>query len=371
MLFGDDPKYLKLLAEPFQHLQTLHLTFDATECAIIRFWKGLGEFLTSIPQLKDLRMGFIVPDTGFNEPISWYPSKTVHLWYLPLWKLLGEHVWRELKSLRSDGLVLCELGLKRLVERHPTLEFLELHNIGLWAGTFRGLFSGFREMAFLKEFIVSGHLRAFHTPYEAWYFHRGVDPHHETWCEAFLRLSATNPDNDYEEDIELDDWNKEYEGSEEEYDDIEDDCQRCRYCEIARRIDAFVTKGGSWPMRRHHFSWRSVVIPNRWDPHSDACKESCRVDLDDIDLNWSEPVDDSSWESPIPGRTAERGTEFEELFFHDYDAQGFHKDGYNDEGIHFSNAPVTDPAAPEGAISYAKVYRETLASILSKIKRNT
>jgi hypothetical protein len=175
--FAQAPQTLKELAKPFQYLQTLHLTFDATEVPVVGFWKGLGDFLTSIPRLQDLRMGFIVPDTGVIEPNNWKRTETVHLWYLPLWKLFGDYFWKDLKSLRLDGLVLCELGLKQLVEKHPTLGTLELHNIGLWAGTFTGLLSSLREMGFLKKFIASGHLRAFHAQYEAWNFHRGVDPH--------------------------------------------------------------------------------------------------------------------------------------------------------------------------------------------------
>jgi len=170
--FAQHTKTLEQLAKPFQYLQTLHITFDATECPVVGFWKGVGDFLTSIPRLQDLRMGFIVPDTGVIEPTNWKRSETVHSWYLPLWKLVGDYVWKDLKVLRLDGLVLCEQGLKQLVEKHPILETLELHNIGLWAGTFKGLLSGLREMNFLKKFIASGHLRAFHTQYEAWNFQR-------------------------------------------------------------------------------------------------------------------------------------------------------------------------------------------------------
>jgi hypothetical protein len=58
---------LTKLTSPLQHLTTLRLTIDAHSTPHPRFWNGLGEFLCSIPGLKNLRFGFAPFDVGLKD----------------------------------------------------------------------------------------------------------------------------------------------------------------------------------------------------------------------------------------------------------------------------------------------------------------
>lgn len=64
--------------------------------------------------------------------------------------MFGNHTWHNLQVLRLDGMFNCEGGLAGLLERHPTLEYLELHNIALWQGAFQGLFTTFAELPLVE-----------------------------------------------------------------------------------------------------------------------------------------------------------------------------------------------------------------------------
>ena len=116
----------------------------------------------------------------------WEESDRPLEWYVPLWKFIGDYHWLELKSLRLDGLVVCEKGLADFLGRHAkTLRSLELFSIALWHGSFRGLLSGLRSSLKLNNFHIWGILRSFHSPHEAWKLRPRFNDIPEWWSSEF------------------------------------------------------------------------------------------------------------------------------------------------------------------------------------------
>jgi hypothetical protein len=158
--FALDTAQLQRLVAPLQYLQSLHLTFDATEPPELRFWEGFGFMLKSIPTLRNLRFGFapfiIPPSREFNEAY-WQDTNKLKNLYVPLWKVLGCHTWPCLETLRLDGLLLCENGISDILGRHKsTLRNLDLYNMALWQGSFKGLLLNIRETLSLETFHIWG-----------------------------------------------------------------------------------------------------------------------------------------------------------------------------------------------------------------------
>jgi hypothetical protein len=111
---------LRYLTKPLSHLTTLSLNFSATAAPHPKFWSGLTLFLRSIPNVVSLRFGF-APDPKGCKMGTWrctVPGKDFCSWYVPLWKIFGDHTWRELVKLRLDGLFVCETGLGEFLGRH-------------------------------------------------------------------------------------------------------------------------------------------------------------------------------------------------------------------------------------------------------------
>ncbi|KAF4629333.1 hypothetical protein G7Y89_g8819 [Cudoniella acicularis] len=180
-------------AKAFQQLHTLNLTFNATGCPHQIFWKALSSFLTSIPGLKDLRFGFDHIKNGLMAGGDWYSSDDTEQWYFPISKFLGQHTWAQLDKLRLDGLIICEMGLLNVLEKHSaTLQALELHKIGLWKGSIRDLLRAVRDNLSLKRFHASCCLRGFHTSDDHWDFLRAQDPYMDVWCSAFTDSMQKN-----------------------------------------------------------------------------------------------------------------------------------------------------------------------------------
>ncbi|KAK0120525.1 hypothetical protein ONS96_010732 [Cadophora gregata f. sp. sojae] len=171
-----DHKDLSLLARPLQHhLTTLSLLFPVkmqTCPPYSKFWNGLGHFLKSIPRVKVLRFGF-ERDMTYQEP-QWMACEThakrdAGPFYVPLWKIFGDHTWTELESLRLDGLMVCEKGLTKLLSSQAgTLRKLELVDIALWDGSFKALLTSVKDVLRLKEFRIWGVTQALHTQYDKW-----------------------------------------------------------------------------------------------------------------------------------------------------------------------------------------------------------
>jgi hypothetical protein len=169
--FTLDDSHLANYTMPLRNLNSLRLTFDATDTPRTAFWHGLGTFLQAIPNLRDLRFGFAPFEHCIIDGGTWQGSEDPKGWYVPLWKMLGGHTWKRLERLRLDGLVICEAGFSELLTRHAqTLKHLSLFNIGLWQGSFQGLLSNLRGVLSLKSFHVWGIIRSFHAPNESWKF---------------------------------------------------------------------------------------------------------------------------------------------------------------------------------------------------------
>ena len=171
-----NPIGLTHLAKPLRNLVNLRLNFYIEKdnaAPFVKFWSGLGHFLKSIPKLKVLRFGFD-KEMSCQEPqwITGYqrPSRRdANMYYVPLWKILGEHTWTALETLRLDGLLVCESGLTQLLVRHArTLQHLELVDNGLWSGSYRGLLGSLKEHLKLESFRISGFAQALHTEFDAW-----------------------------------------------------------------------------------------------------------------------------------------------------------------------------------------------------------
>ena len=116
--FAVDTPILRSYTAPLQNLKTLHLNFEAIVTPRMIFWQRLGEFLQALHALKDLKFGFAPFDNEAGNNGTWCDGTDPRTWYVPLWKMLGDHTWKGLERLSLEGLVLCENGLFNLLKRH-------------------------------------------------------------------------------------------------------------------------------------------------------------------------------------------------------------------------------------------------------------
>jgi hypothetical protein len=161
---------LRNLASSLQQLTSLRLTIDAQCVPHSRCWNGLGH-LRSIPNLKSLRFGFAPFDDTAIQYGTWTSAEGEKLAqrYVSLWGMLGDHTWKSLSRLRSDGLLVCEAGLSEFLGRHAvTLRYLDLFELGLWEGSFEGPLASLKAELSLKKFRLCGEIRGHHTPCDGW-----------------------------------------------------------------------------------------------------------------------------------------------------------------------------------------------------------
>jgi hypothetical protein len=60
-------------------------------------------------------------------------------WYVPLWRMLGDHTWKSLSRLRSDGLLVCKAGSSEFLGGPAVaLRYLDLFELGLWKAASKG-----------------------------------------------------------------------------------------------------------------------------------------------------------------------------------------------------------------------------------------
>jgi hypothetical protein len=166
---------------------------DATETPCWMLWKRLGLFLRSIPLLEDLDFGFHPLENGYVNESHWRDCADPVEWHIPLSKL-GEHCWRQLETLRLDGMIFGEAGLLQFLKRHAsTLRNLDLYNIGLWTGTFSTLFSSLKDELSLTKSRVSGCPRGFHAHGEAWDIPPTPHLGSEIWYPEFVSAVEQYP----------------------------------------------------------------------------------------------------------------------------------------------------------------------------------
>jgi hypothetical protein len=83
--------------------------------------------------------------------------------------MLGDHTWKSLSRLRSDGLLVWEAGLSEFLGRHAvTLRYLVLFEFGLWESNFEGPLASLKVELSLKKFRLRGEIRGHHTPCGDW-----------------------------------------------------------------------------------------------------------------------------------------------------------------------------------------------------------
>ncbi|KAE9371594.1 hypothetical protein N431DRAFT_508291 [Stipitochalara longipes BDJ] len=313
--FAINSNRLLSLSKPLQQLRILHLTFDATEPPHLKFWEGLGVFLREIPDLCSLRFGFVPFQVYFRKMGTWdWFERSARDWYVPLWRLVsGGFVWRNLKELQLDGLMVCEIGLSEFLSRHAsTLRVLTLSNIGLWQGTFK----------------IWGFFRAFHAPNEACKFERSPEfrPEVQHWSPEFSS------------------W---MQHRDEYYDQMGYRVGDLSSTDIRHRLEIYVLSRGSevWPLRATDIL---EVYPDGfwWDkPEHNSIKcQACVVSRVEVDEAW-----DRGLEKPLKLRNdysakdlAGVGEEdIVDFFRHGgFDRFGFNIMGFDRHGTNYSD--ITD-----------------------------
>jgi hypothetical protein len=336
----------------FANLQTLHLTFEATTTPHMRFWKNLGEFLRAAPRLKDLRFGFDSPDPGRIMRSKWEECPDPIRWYLPLWKIFGGHQWSELKSLRLDGLTVCEKGLAQFLGQHSkTLRSLELFRIALWQGSFEGLLTGLKSSLQLDTFRIWGTLRAFHTPYEVWRLPEILGDFPAAWSPEFASFMEDITRKNLDAYIRF---------------------GMMSPAHFRDQLELFMMSSIDWPLKKRDML-TSIVRP-RYRPavqplHTPDC---CAMSMYDIDRLWEnglvEPVEmwaDFDFDTdPISGIVEDEM--IEEYYADGFDDEGFDRHGYNEDGMYHLDVPYEWQGAVN-PIHPATAHREILAGVLDNI----
>jgi hypothetical protein len=306
------------------------------------------------PRPEVLRFGFDPFETGSVNRGTWQcaDDDLVH-WYIPLWKMLGGHTWKDLHSLRLDSLLVCETGLSEMLIRHaPTLQCLELFNLGLWAGSFRGLLSNLREGLKLKKFRLWGATRGFHTPYDGWRLEQPLDLDEEVWS-SHLKARVIDEDSKANEA-----W--------ERFESISSP-------DVGRRLDLFMTPGISWLWPLHASDALETLIrpPYSGGHHSDQCQE-CVRNLDEVNNAWNAGVKKSLEGWPDNYASCTRGIGEEEVIeFYDEDGLdkgGFDANGFDTEGTYFMDVYEDWQGAMDPISTYA-AERISRDGILSQIPR--
>jgi hypothetical protein len=343
------PKPLLLrLASCLPALQTLHLTFGATDTPHRAFWKGLGRFLCSIPTLEDLRFGFKPLDKGTTNTGDWVDTEEIEDWYTPLWKVFDDHTWENLRNLRIDGVVVCETGLGDFLERHAwTLKSLELCSIGLWVGGFRSLLSRLRQFLSLQTFRIWGVLRAFHSPDEAWRIWPTVKTDTEAWSETFKAFKSTT---------------------------IDDETLGMPHCirdGLDVQLQHYFISGGPWPMEPE--DTLDFYIERFSASHHPVNCEGCALSTEELDRFWDTKIYPGldQWER-LTLEGAQKDSRGEELVEYyrgaGYDVYGFNREGYNFQGIHHTVAKE-DWQGEHDVLNYATADRTVSKLIRSQIPR--
>lgn len=230
--------------------------------------------------------------------------------------MLGSHVWTELKSLRLDGLNICETGLNDLLMRHrSTLEHLDLYNICLEHGSFRSLLSHMRSTLSLKQFQMWGYLLSRHSPQEDWFLPptRAPDTH---MC----------PGMDYYQQREYGRYNQ--------------DKKVGIRKEVALALKYFVLHAGQWPMNTALKSLADLEFSDL------KCDEDDVGDIEFINNAWDNlaKLDDlKTWEICEYDYEIELGVgDIEDVMQifddDDLDTNGFNCGGLDEEGVHFETA---------------------------------
>ena len=352
--FAMKESLLGSLASSLQHITTLRLTIDACNYPHTKCWNGLGHFLRSIPGLTVLRFGFDPFETGTVNRGTWlYAEDDLAQWYIPLWKMLGDHTWKDLRSLRLDSLMVCETGLNEMLIRHaPTLQCLDLFNLGLWTGSFQGLLSNLREGLKLKRFRLWGATRGFHTPYDGWRLKPTLNLDEEVWS-SHLKAHVIDEDSKLNEA-----W--------ERFESISSP-------DVGRRLDLFMTPGISWPWPLYASDALERLIrpPYFGGHHSDQCQE-CVRSIDEINDAWNAGVKKSleGWSDNNASCTRGIGEE-EVIDFYDedgLDTGGFDANGFDTEGTYFMDIYEDWQGAKDPISTYAakRTFRD---GILSQIPR--
>ncbi|PVH69673.1 hypothetical protein DL98DRAFT_598452 [Cadophora sp. DSE1049] len=182
--------------QPFEHLQTFHLTFYTTTTPRKVFWMCLGKALCTLKLIQDLRFGFTPLNSGYLNRGTLQDNDNTSLkdWYVPIRHLLAEHTWRDLKSLRLDGLKLCGNDLRAFLLRHSsTVKELQFCDLGLWQGSIKGLLHTIRESFNLDMFYGWGLLMGIHSDGEAWRVLPLKSPwESQTWSDEFTEFAIKN-----------------------------------------------------------------------------------------------------------------------------------------------------------------------------------
>ncbi|KAI9053121.1 hypothetical protein LZ554_003388 [Drepanopeziza brunnea f. sp. 'monogermtubi'] len=333
----------------FHHLRTIHLSFNATETPKKVFWTGLGTVLCAIPGLEDLRLGFS-PLEGRDSDMNlgaWQNSNDHGDWYVPLWKVFGDHTWKRLKRLRLEGMVFCEEGLSGFLGRHATLKSLELSGMALWQGSFEGLFHHLRNALSLESCHVWGLFQELQTSHEAWFI-----------CPSHLIFTT-------ETEIWPASFTSHMQGI---FQRSRRSAPRCLRPDLGSKLEDFLVSDGVWPLEMGETVPEHIrEQPFRPDPSNkdEICQKW------DLDLA-SEQADDR-WEhgwgvdGDLNYATQE---EILEVYSREgYDTYGFDKAGYDAGGIHHTKAAVPNWPNLDEPLHEATARRTVLAMIRDRIAR--
>ncbi|TAQ91665.1 hypothetical protein B7494_g118 [Chlorociboria aeruginascens] len=331
---------LRMYSDSFQYLETLHLNLNATACPPLKFWAGLGVVLRFSPHLQNLRFGFVLLDRGRIDHGMWNQSKTPQDWYVPLWKILRSHTWKNLQVLRMDGMVFCEKGLSEFLARHAsTLKDLELYHVGLWQGSYHGLLSSLKiKMSMLQHFRIWGYLRAWHAHYsrEIWDIPPPSNPRVGPW-DSTLDQSLTHQ------------WGK-LMASTQNYSPTSSD-----------QVEDFVLRDSPWPLGEKDLITSGIDTQH----HPIHCIE-CPVNASILQANWdninmaiNDPQVHDRYEWAKPDYI---------LYIDGYDHNHYDEAGYNSAGVHL-NDEVIWWNGHEGAIGGAKLERQIRREITEKLTR--
>lgn len=184
---------LEKLSTSFRNLTTFRIQMEV-DCGLEKWrraWTRLGQLLAVMEHLEDLRFGIDGVQSPKLDYSHWeLDQEHLDLWYIPLWKVLGDTRWKSLKALHIEGLLLCEEGLSDVIGRHAaTLRSLDLKDIGLWEGNFRDLLKQLKPVLKLDQFRVWGSIQSIHSrnKEECWRFRPRIEPENECWSEAFKK----------------------------------------------------------------------------------------------------------------------------------------------------------------------------------------
>lgn len=267
--------------------------------------------------------------------------------------MLGDHTWKELRSLRLDGLLVCETGLAEFLIRHaPTLRYLDLCNLGLWAGSFEGLLSSLKAALSLRKFRLWGTIRGYHAPYDGWRLRPPFDADGELWAPGLKTFVI-------KQESKLTAVWKRF-GSLSSPD-------------ISRRLDLFMTPGIPWPWPlRESDALQSLIHPPFFSGHHTPQCPGCVRSISETTALWDNGIRKplKGWEDNETIDTPGIGEEDILEFYGEngYDHEGFDENGFNEDGLHYMQIEEEWQGAKDPISSYAarRIVRDR---ILSQIPR--